>query len=475
MYIKDEGPHDAKIMLVGESFEDSEDILLKQMLNHVGIYHHECKILTLNLFGGGYLDKKKTKPDEELLKIQKTIRDKIDSIKPNIVIALGNEAMKAITNKRGISKWRGFIQQYNGTKVIATYHPSYVMRIYEHHVVVEMDLAKALTQSLSRELKYDMVDISKGLPLQQTLSWLEVAKRQERVAFDLETIDLHIRCIGIAYRDKNITRAISIPFMKFKSADMMSPNRLLTQTVSSDLPVTYWNERDEMQLLDKIAEIIESSSIQKVGQNSICFDSPILIKDFQMETVNHYFDTMHAWHLLYSELPMSLDFLASTLLNYPQYSAEKITESDESEWTYNAYDAAATLDASYKIETEIRQNGMWEKYREIHRLATAISTMQDRGVLIDLEKRAKIKKEQEAKLKLIEARLSKLVSSTFNPNSPKQVAELLYKKLGLPLMKKKGSMTTDEAALKKLASKFPKVEAISMIIDYRKTQKLMVG
>ena len=491
MYVRDIGPHDARIMIVGEAPGEMEDrvgqpfvgqsgSVLKQMLNHVGIYFHECYVTNVspkkppnNDFSYYYSDKSKNNPKKELLDWQAELREKIEKVKPNIVIALGEEAMRAITNKRGITKWRGCLQQYKGTKILPTFHPSYVLRVYEHHVIFEMDMAKALVQSQSKELEYDKVDISTALPLQQTLSWLDVAKRKERVAFDLETIDLHIRCIAIAYRDKNITRAISIPFMKFQSADMVCPNRLLSETVSSDIPASYWNERDEMQLLDKIAEIMESSSVQKVGQNSICFDSPIMQKDFNMSTINHHFDTMHAWHLLYSELPMGLDFLVSALTNYPNYWSEKVTSSDISEWKYNAYDAAATLDISYKIESEIRKSGSWEKYKEIHDLATAIAIMQDRGVLIDVEDRKKIKVEHEKKLDDINRELSKLVGASFNPNSPKQVSELLYRNLRLPMMKKDGKPTTDEAALKKLAHKFPKISAINMIVDYRKTQKLI--
>jgi len=469
MLVEDIGPADAKIMIVGEApgkteeetgmpFTGSSGKLLRQMLQH-----------------SVYNKKSRNEPSDRLLYWHSVLRDKIEKIRPNVVIALGAEALRAITNRRGIKNWRGTVLTYKDVKVIATYHPAAVIRQYDFHPIVEMDLAKALRESKFRELKYDECSIITKPTLRQTLDWLNECSRYPRVGWDIETVGRHVRCIGIARGSALKPEALVVPFIKFPSTDMVMPgqkNIISVGNVSYEAS-SYWNSHDELLVLDAIAKVMEGRTIQKVGHNSIAFDASVMKSEFKMEVNNHIMDTMHAFHLLYSELHMGLKFLVTILTNYPNYWADRQSDNDESEWHYNGMDAIATLVISYKLETELHNAGMMNLYKHINDLAIALTRIQERGICIDDDARKAMLEEQNVKLDKILKDISNVAGGSFNPNSPKQVKELLYDKLKFPIVYKDGKETTGEAALKKLAKRYPKERVLNDIVAYRKTSKLI--
>lgn len=115
-----------------------------------------------------------------------------------------------------------------------------------------------------------------------------------------------------------------------------------------------------------------------------------------------------------------------------------------------------------------------ETYARItHPLAVALAEAQRRGVLIDQEARASVQEEVEKRLAETQKRISDKAGGDFNPNSPKQVKELLYNKLRLPPVTKQGRVSTDEEALLILHRKYPSEDVLTDIIAYRKDSKLI--
>jgi hypothetical protein len=221
-----------------------------------------------------------------------------------------------------------------------------VIRVYGAHPIVELDFLKALTHKPAAD---PLIVTSPSL--QQSLDWLSGCKG--RVAFDIETIGKSIRCIGFG----DSRGAICIPFIRMSSSRMVKP--LIGSTIvklSSSSPEnasSYWSVNEEVIILDAIAALM-SSGIEVVGHNSICFDAPLVEQEFGISIKNHYMDTMHAWHCLYSELPKGLDFLYSVLTNYPNYWSELDTTNDEAEWKYNGYDCVVTYECSCIIDSELK-------------------------------------------------------------------------------------------------------------------------
>ena len=500
MIVQDSGPLDSKIFIVAESpgrteeqsgrpFVGASGQLLKQMLQHSGIDFNSCFVTNVSperppngKFMYFYEGKTHKEPSERLLKWQQELRDKIERLKPNVVILLGAEALKAVTNKKGIEAWRGSIMTYKNVKLIATYHPAAVIRKYSFHPVVEMDLAKANKESQFPDVRYDKYNIISKPSLTQALQWMDECSNYPRVGWDIETVGKHVRCVGLARGSSDNPEALVIPFIKFPSTDMVMPgtkNIIRIGNVSETMS-SYWNEHDELLILNALDKIMSGKMIQKVGHNSISFDAPLILEEFKMETNNHSMDTMHAFHLLYSELPMGLKFLNTIMLNIPNYWTGKETVSDESEWHYNGLDAICTLLISYKLDEELHDADMMGLYRSINDLAIALTRVQDRGITIDTVARDKMIVEQRQKLKDTEKRIIASVSkatnnplATFNPNSPKQVKELLYDTLKFPTIFDKGKVSTGEVALRKLVKRYPNETVINDIINYRKVSKLI--
>ena len=104
-------------------------------------------------------------------------------------------------------------------------------------------------------------------------------------------------------------------------------------------------------------------------------------------------------------------------------------------------------------------------------LIYTLGDIERNGVLIDSEKLSQQSKELEAKILKLESKVQKNAGEDFNLGSPKQLQEILYEKLGLPVIKKtpKGQPSTSEAVLQELSIDFPIVHDI---LSYRAISKL---
>ena len=376
MLCQDIGPPDAKIILVGEAPGKNEDrtgvpfsgaagSLLKQMLTHSGIRFADCYVTNVmnvqppnNKFEYFYDGKL---PGASLETAIVKLRDKLEAIRPQVIITLGAEALRAVCNKRKITAYRGTWLSFRDIPVLPTFHPAYVLRQYQSHVVVEMDFTKAVSSKCK-----PVPTMILGPSAQQVLRWVDNAIRRHkydegnhRIAYDIETVGKHVRCI--AFADGN-QMPICIPFIRFKSSDLakVGTTRVMLQS-QSQAAGSYWSSRDEVHVLDAIQQLFDSG-IEIVGQNSIGFDAPLLQDEFGLHIREHFMDTMHAWHCLYSELPMGLSFLCSVLTDYANYWTDKVTTDDISEWKYNTMDAVVTLEVSYKIEQELKESNFEHAY-----------------------------------------------------------------------------------------------------------------
>jgi DNA polymerase-1 len=134
--------------------------------------------------------------------------------------------------------------------------------------------------------------------------------------------------------------------------------------------------------------------------------------------------------------------------------------------------ACAVYRLSGILQNEIKKNHLDELYRDIEiPLLSVLADMESEGVSIDCELLSKMKSKMQDKLAEIEGRLYKIAGASFNLNSPKQLSEILFTKLKLPVIKKtKTGASTDSEVLQKLSSlhEFPR-----QLIEYRELSKLV--
>jgi len=140
---------------------------------------------------------------------------------------------------------------------------------------------------------------------------------------------------------------------------------------------------------------------------------------------------------------------------------------------YAAEDADITLRLFNVLQPMIKEKPIQEKllYDLEYPLVHVLSRVEQNGAKIDKEKLASHSKELSEKISELSSEAFKISGEEFNLDSPKQLLEILYEKLGLPVLKKtpKGQPSTNEDTLQRLAEEYqmPKI-----ILQYRTLAKL---
>lgn len=138
-------------------------------------------------------------------------------------------------------------------------------------------------------------------------------------------------------------------------------------------------------------------------------------------------------------------------------------------------DAAACAEAVWflveELKAELEKNGMTKLYEEIELpLCDVLYNMEKRGIAIDRHQLEQFGDMLSQRISDCESLIYSYSGETFNINSPKQLGELLFEKLGLPPVKKtKTGYATNADVLEKLKDKHPIIPAI---MDYRMLTKL---
>lgn len=479
------GPLSAKVAVVGEAPGEQEEQLgrpfvgksgglLRTMLSDAGIVPEMCRFMNVmefrpqhNDFSHFYHDKDRTSPTVELEFGRARLREEIAALRPNITIALGNEALKALTGKSGMDKWRGTVFNIPLLgKVVATFHPSYILRSYEERPIAQIDLCRARGESLSPIYKgaevRPLLDPSFG----QTMEWLLSHQDCEYCAFDTETLGKFIRCIGFATSPDS---AICIPLYCVNRRNQKSTTTVHLSEPQNDNP-SRWTPQEERAILDQIQKFFFSSKTKFIAQN-FSFDISVLEENLGLRIGSYWFDTMHGHHLVYPEFPMNLDFLTS-VYTYLGYYSDYDASNDHETWKYNTMDCIATYQSAFKILQELREFGMEDFYFRItHPLMLALTKVQNRGVLIDLPNREKLAEPLRARIEELRKRFESAYGMKVKKQpSPKQIIEFLNAS-GLPVPSRKGKTVTDARAMDDLIARHPENPFFSDVVAIRESVK----
>lgn len=367
-FVRGVGPPSAKMVLVGEApgrmeerlgepFVGGSGALLTQMLFAAGINRKECYVTNVvkerppgNDFSVFYVDGRKTQPTEKLEMWQRKLRQELEDRRGvNVIVALGEEALRALTGYRGITKWRGSIIGTPLGKVVPTYHPAMVMRKYEARRVVEHDLRRALEESRSPELSLPQHHFIIDPSFEEVMAAMGSIQKGMKVSFDIETLGERVRCVGLSV---NASEAICIPFVSTKMPKGSTVIATLTDTPFH----SHWGEAEELAILKELERILGDEEIPLIAQN-FPFDASFYEREFGIVCRGLWMDTMVAQHCCYCELPKGLDFLCSFYTRVPYYG-DYNASSDVETWTYNCYDAAVTYEVAMELEKEMKELGV---------------------------------------------------------------------------------------------------------------------
>ncbi len=239
---------------------------------------------------------------------------------------------------------------------------------------------------------------------------------------------------------------------------------------------------DVGEVREMIGPMLADADVAKVGHH-LKYDL-IVLANAGFEVAGELFDTLIAAHVLDStRMTYKLDALAAELLDHRCIPIEEVIGRGRNQITmdrvpidvvgpYAAEDADVTLRLAGVLEDRLRDEGLEELcYRLELPLLTVLQKMEMRGVTVD----PAVLKEMEVALsrraETLRERIVEVAETAFNPDSPKQLGEVLFERLKLPVIKRrKTGPSTDSSVLAELASQH---ELPSLILDYRKLTKLL--
>jgi DNA polymerase-1 len=242
------------------------------------------------------------------------------------------------------------------------------------------------------------------------------------------------------------------------------------------------------QALDPIAAanalrpILEDPSIAKVGQN-LKYDM-VVLRGAGIELRGVAFDTMIADYLLDSgERTHNLDHLARKYLAHETIKIEEVIGTGKNQkrmdeapvaavGRYAAEDAELPLRLLPILEERLSAEGLAELNLEVETpLIEVLADLEYVGVRVDVDRLAELSVEYSGRLRRLREEIEVLSGHPLNIDSPKQLAELLFSELKLPVLKRtKTGPSTDASVLEELAPLHP---LPAKIVEYRQYAKLL--
>ncbi|MES2183948.1 MAG: DNA polymerase I [Pseudomonadota bacterium] len=237
--------------------------------------------------------------------------------------------------------------------------------------------------------------------------------------------------------------------------------------------------RDEV--LARLKPWLEDASRAKLGQH-VKYDRHV-IANHGIEVQGYAHDTMLQSYVLEVHKPHGLASLAERHLGRSGIQYEDLCGKGASQISFSqvAIDKAAEYSCEDSDQTLDVHRTLWPrleadtKLREIYALEMASSEalyrIERNGVLIDAPLLATQSHELGQRILELEQQAHELAGQPFNLGSPKQIAEIFFTKLGLPVVKKtpSGAPSTDEEVLEKLAEDYP---LPARILEHRGLSKL---
>ncbi|MDG2135723.1 MAG: DNA polymerase I [Luminiphilus sp.] len=295
--------------------------------------------------------------------------------------------------------------------------------------------------------------------------WLSRLSTAALFAFDTETTSLNYM----------IAEVVGVSFALEAGAAAYVP-------LAHDYPGAP-DQLDRQQVLDRLRPILEDESVGKVGQH-LKYDANVLANhDITLRGIRE--DTMLESYVLDSTSSRhDLDTLALSHLNQSTISFEEVAGKGVKQLTFNqvpieqaapyaAEDAEVTWRLHSVLSDRLHQvESLSSLYRELEiPLVPVLSRIERNGALVCRDTLASHSQELGQRMLALEAHAHELAGGPFNLGSPKQLGEILFNRLELPVLKKtpKGAPSTAEDVLAELALDYP---LPAVLMEYRSLSKL---
>jgi DNA polymerase-1 len=296
-------------------------------------------------------------------------------------------------------------------------------------------------------------------------SWIERLRRAELFAFDTETTSLNYmeaQVVGVSFAVEPGEAA----YVPLAHDYLGAPQQL-----------------DRTGVLQQLRPLLEDESQAKVGQN-LKYDASVLA-NHGITLRGIAFDTMLESYVLDSTATRhDMDSLALKYLGQKTIHFEDVAGKGAKQLTFNqvkveeagpyaAEDADVTLRLHSALWPRLEQEpGLRAVFSDIEvPLVPVLSRIERRGALLSCTLLRQQSDELGKRLAQLQDRAHELAGQPFNLGSPKQLGEILFQKLELPVIKKtpKGAPSTAEDVLAELALDYPLPK---VLLEYRSLSKL---
>jgi DNA polymerase-1 len=294
--------------------------------------------------------------------------------------------------------------------------------------------------------------------------WLDKLNQADLVSIDTETTSL----------DPLVARIVGISFA-------VDPHRAAYVPLAHDYPGAPC-QLDREAVLARLKPYLEDPARPKVGQN-LKYDKHVFANHgIALRGIAH--DTLLQSYVLESHKPHDMDSLALRHLGVKTITYEEVAGKGakqigfsqvpvETATEYAAEDADVTLQLHRHLHPRVLgEKGLEFVYSRIEMpLLEVLFAMERNGVLLDCALLARHGQELGSKMLELERQAFELAGRPFNLNSPRQIQEILFGLLGLPVKKKTpgGTPSTDEDVLQELALDYPLPK---LLLEYRGLAKL---
>ncbi|MGI0021896.1 MAG: uracil-DNA glycosylase family protein, partial [Nitrososphaeraceae archaeon] len=408
-YIAGIGSVTPKLMIIGESPGKHEDEIgrpfvgpsgqiLDNFLFKAGISRSECYINNVIKYRPPMNDWDKL----HLIgvDVQQSIKElwdnEINLLKPNVILAIGNHALEAVTDVTGILNYRGSILQAKDgkTKVVPTIHPAALMQRgyvageenkggleWTYIKLIESDITRAAEESLTRDLNLPVRNLTIANNSLDVFRFFREYEKLDKAVTDIESINCVPVCIGFAFSRYH---AISIPLLKSIG------NVQLTNMGDNELDEV-WREIDR-----------QLRRLKLIGHNLQYDEYKLGLIGFQCPNV--YSDTLIKIRVIFPELPKkTLAVLASILTREPFYKEEgkefRLGKDNISRLLlYNGKDCAVNFECDEVLEQDLIDLSKQYNlpllnyyYKYMMRKHKFYLKMSNNGFRVDLPRQAELK------------------------------------------------------------------------------------
>jgi len=493
MNLPGEGPPHARIALVGEGpgeWEERDEAnfvgrageMLDGCIAEAGLVRAECWVcnsVRCRCVNAAGKNRKPTMP--EIDACRGYLVDELRAVQPEVIVALGEVAMTALIGKQmgGITEHQGRVvrsDEFNAW-IVPTFHPAYALRKYaqRHWIVAALKLAAEVLEHGPRTQTQTHVTVIRTLD--DLMAMQADVLSYDEFAYDWESKGNHLTkslgfCMSICVREGE---AYVIP-----------------RYLSGMLPA--WSRHD-LGVVDGVLSALLLSDRRKVGWE-IRYDNCVSKTTLGVWPRNVYFCGLTAHHLWANHLgglahglkvcaaaytPMGRydDPLDQWLIDNgytdrgkPDYGALWLAP-DEIVHLYNGCDSDATLRLKNFLAARLEESGLTKTFFDERMPLVRLYTGMDRqGVRINRPYLDELSAFLGTALDRLRAQLAEYAErDDFNPSSHAQVGDLLFEKIGLPILGRTeaGAPSTREELLKQLEEAHP---AVKTILTYRAHEKI---